>query len=233
MRKFYALLSLYISCVYGHRTGVLQNMTVQEVAEARSARDEELDEGFLINKVKDHKTNRAFGSAQVFLTPEEFGWVERWIAVRAGLQPITDLLMFSEGNRRVKNLLLPMQKTWAHLGLPGTPTVTDIRTSIATYARDHLPTEQRMVVSSVMCHDVSTAEKYYAVDRSCSQLAAIRKVFDGLTDPRKSWAGKSSQKGAVVVVVAAAAAASVESDDQERQGGRRRRKRTPSAGPEN
>ncbi|XP_014848117.1 PREDICTED: uncharacterized protein LOC106921144 [Poecilia mexicana] len=49
MRRFYVLLSLYISCVYGHRTGVLQNMTVLEVAETRSSRDEERDEGFLIN----------------------------------------------------------------------------------------------------------------------------------------------------------------------------------------
>ncbi|XP_008400449.1 uncharacterized protein LOC103460166 isoform X1 [Poecilia reticulata] len=39
MRKFYPLLSLYISCVYGHRTGVLQND--RSGGQARSSRDKE------------------------------------------------------------------------------------------------------------------------------------------------------------------------------------------------
>ncbi|XP_007562280.2 uncharacterized protein LOC103145005 [Poecilia formosa] len=121
MRRFFGLLSLYICSVYGHRTGVLQNMTVLEVAEARSAKDEELDEGFLIN-VKEHKTNRAFGSAQVFLTPEEFRWIERWLTVRAGLDPATDLLIFADGDKPFKNLLSSVQDAWSELGLPGAPT---------------------------------------------------------------------------------------------------------------
>ncbi|XP_016519385.1 uncharacterized protein LOC107833789 isoform X2 [Poecilia formosa] len=143
--------------------------------------------------MKDHKTNRAFGSAKVYLTPEEFGWLERWLDIHTGLEPEMDLVIFTDGNRRFNKLLLPIQKAWSDLGLPGAPTVTDIRTSIATYARDHLPADERRVISGIMCHDISTAEEY-AVDRSCRQLAMIRRTFDTLTDPGTRWESSSGKK---------------------------------------
>ncbi|GLD72757.1 uncharacterized protein AKAME5_002408200, partial [Lates japonicus] len=65
------------SCLYSHRPGVYTNLTDQEFEEARASGG-----GFLLH-VKEHKTNKTFGEAQIFLTPEEFSWVERWVAIKA------------------------------------------------------------------------------------------------------------------------------------------------------
>ncbi|GLD53994.1 uncharacterized protein AKAME5_003008500, partial [Lates japonicus] len=74
---FYGYLSAYWSCLYSHRPGVYTNLTDQEIEEARASGG-----GFLLH-VKEHKTNKTFGEAQIFLTPEEFSWVERWVAIKA------------------------------------------------------------------------------------------------------------------------------------------------------
>ncbi|GLD72861.1 uncharacterized protein AKAME5_002418600, partial [Lates japonicus] len=74
---FYGYLSAYWSCLYSHRPGVYTNLTDQEFEEARASGG-----GFLLH-VKEHKTNKTFGEAQIFLTPEEFSWVERWVAIKA------------------------------------------------------------------------------------------------------------------------------------------------------
>ncbi|XP_035989333.1 uncharacterized protein LOC118561404 [Fundulus heteroclitus] len=63
-RKFFGYVSVYLASLYGHRTGVLRNMTVSEVDEAQQDAKPG-DDGFVIN-VKEHKTNRAFGPAQLF-----------------------------------------------------------------------------------------------------------------------------------------------------------------------
>ncbi|XP_039505455.1 uncharacterized protein LOC120461372 [Pimephales promelas] len=67
--RFYEHFAALLACVYGHRGGVLQNITMQEVLGARKSTSEK---AYLIN-VANHKTNMAFGSAPIVLT-EEFSW---------------------------------------------------------------------------------------------------------------------------------------------------------------
>lgn len=82
--------------------------------------------------MENHKTNRSFGVAQLYLKSDEFQWLTRWIAVRAGLGPSCDLVFFTPGDGPVKKLVHSAQRAWKEMGLAGRPTMTDIRTSVAT-----------------------------------------------------------------------------------------------------
>ncbi|XP_059184714.1 uncharacterized protein LOC131967980 [Centropristis striata] len=75
--RFFGYLGAYIAAIYGHRTGVLTCMRVKEVKEALG--DDAT--GYLIN-VRDHKTLRRFGLAQIYLDGEEYGWCRRWLDLR-------------------------------------------------------------------------------------------------------------------------------------------------------
>ncbi|TKS88162.1 hypothetical protein D9C73_022286 [Collichthys lucidus] len=69
---------LYLSSIYGYRTGVLTRMRVKEVRAAIG--DQET--GYLIN-VMEHKTVRKFGAAQIYLEAEEYEWFRTWLRLRA------------------------------------------------------------------------------------------------------------------------------------------------------
>ncbi|TNN32943.1 hypothetical protein EYF80_056893 [Liparis tanakae] len=75
---FYGHFSAFVVSIYGHRPGVFTNMTVPEVEAARSGPRLHTDTGYVIT-IDEHKTNREFGGAQIFLTFEEFSWLERWL----------------------------------------------------------------------------------------------------------------------------------------------------------
>lgn len=54
--RFYGYLSAFISSIYGHRTGVLTNMTVEEVEEAKANYTPQCP-GFVINVSKCPQTD--------------------------------------------------------------------------------------------------------------------------------------------------------------------------------
>ncbi|XP_043997412.1 uncharacterized protein LOC122845270 [Gambusia affinis] len=110
MRRFYGYLSAYLSSIYGHRTGVLTNMKVAELDEAREDAKSGTS-GFVIN-VKDHKTNKSFGPAQLYLTMGEFAWLELWSELRGKLNPSTDLLLFNENGQKINNMQQHLQNAW-------------------------------------------------------------------------------------------------------------------------
>ncbi|XP_038130211.1 uncharacterized protein LOC119776066 [Cyprinodon tularosa] len=179
-RRFFGYISVYLASLYGHRTGVLENMTISEVDEAQQEARVG-DEGFVVN-VKGHKTNHAFGLAQLYLSVEEFGWLEQWLLIREKLQPSTDLVFFTENNTKI-NFLIPMQAAWSEMGLSGSPTFTDFRTSIASYAINVISRNTPQQISKTMCRDTATAEKYHSLHLTTSQLAQIRKDFELAINP--------------------------------------------------
>lgn len=64
------------------------------------------------------------------------------------------------------------------MGLPGTPTFTDVRTAIATHAKNtHCP-EDRHKVAQFMCHTTTTADRFYALNLNAKQAAEHRRLFD-------------------------------------------------------
>ncbi|XP_041840379.1 uncharacterized protein LOC121639285 [Melanotaenia boesemani] len=182
----YGFLTAYWSCLYGHRPGVYANLTDAEVVEAENTGGED---GYLLY-VKEHKTARAFGEAQMFLTAEEFGWLQRWMAIKATTkEDKNSFLLYTKGRGPSKNLNVYLRMAWREMGLSGEINFTLIRTAIATYAKQSSNPADRKKVAEYMCHDVRTADKYYARNPDVAEAAAIRGIFASSLEEMPSTSG--------------------------------------------
>ncbi|RXN36668.1 hypothetical protein ROHU_002761 [Labeo rohita] len=172
--SFYGHLTTYWASIYGHRSGVFQNLTIQEVVEAR----QRASEGCFVIEILAHKTNQAFGAAQLALDQEEYVWLEQFLSIRSTLVGGNDTkyFFFTSKPSSCKNLNQYFQEAWASMGLPGTPTFTDMRTTIATHAKNTHTSEDRHKVAQFMCHDTATAG--YALNLDAKQAAEHRRLFD-------------------------------------------------------
>ncbi|KAL1249532.1 hypothetical protein QQF64_020537 [Cirrhinus molitorella] len=174
--SFYGHLTAYWASIYGHRGGVFQNLTIKEVEDARKTESE----GHFVINISADKTNQAFGAAQLALDEEEYRWLEEFLALRSTLVGGNDAkyFFFTSKPSSCKNLNKYFQEAWASMGLPGTPTFTDVRTAIATHAKNtHCP-DDRHKVAQFMCHDTATADRFYALNLDAKQAAEHRRLFD-------------------------------------------------------
>lgn len=126
---FYGYVVAYLCSLFGHRGGVYANLLVSEVEMARH------DDGVYLINVETHKTNRAFGVAQLPLTEGEYGWFSQFLELREGLTGCTtsQYFFFTQSDKPCRNLNQYMQNAWADMGFSGRPVITDFRTSIATH----------------------------------------------------------------------------------------------------
>ncbi|XP_056298488.1 uncharacterized protein LOC130211638 [Pseudoliparis swirei] len=129
---FYGYFSAFVISIFGHSPGVLTNMTVPEVEAAKQDPLLPTDTGYVIT-IDEHKTNTDFGGAQIFLTFEEFSWLERWLEIRKHLSPKNRRVFVTRGDGPVKNMVRYLQTAWAQMGLPGRPTFTDLRTAVSAH----------------------------------------------------------------------------------------------------
>lgn len=175
--RFYGYLAAFITSLYGHRPGVVTNMLLKEVARAQQEGSPE--KGYIIN-VAQHKTAHVFGAAQLFLLAEEFSWIQRWVALRPSIQPkaCNDLVFFTAGKGPMKNLNGYFQRAWAEMGLPGRPTFTDVRTAVSAHGKNLHSPEVRRLMTTYMCHDEATADKFYALSLSNDQSREMRAMFE-------------------------------------------------------
>ncbi|XP_016146086.1 uncharacterized protein [Sinocyclocheilus grahami] len=183
--QFYGHFAALLSSIYGHRGGVFQNITFQEVLTAQKSTSQK---AYLIN-VTSHKTNQAFGPAQIALTEEEYRWVQRFFGLKDKLPGRADAkyLFFTSTLNPCKNLNNYFQDAWKSMGLPGCPTFTDVRTSIASHAKFTHSSEDSMKISKFMCHDVRTADKFYVTNLSAQQAMEHRRLFESaLEGPERS-----------------------------------------------
>ncbi|CAM4733718.1 unnamed protein product [Leuciscus chuanchicus] len=99
--SFYGHLTAYLASIFGHCDGVFQNMTIGEISS--------------------HKTNQAFGAAQLALSEEEYGWMREFLAVREYLVGGSDAhyFFFTSKPSSCKNLNQYFQEAWAGMDLPG------------------------------------------------------------------------------------------------------------------
>ncbi|KAF1381250.1 hypothetical protein PFLUV_G00151680 [Perca fluviatilis] len=74
------------------------NLWVCEVKEAAEAHRPG-DDGFVIS-IREHKTNKSFGVAQMFLETYEFRWLVRWLQLRVASKPPNQLVFFTAGKGR-------------------------------------------------------------------------------------------------------------------------------------
>ncbi|XP_035479710.1 uncharacterized protein LOC118299797 isoform X1 [Scophthalmus maximus] len=114
---FYGYQCAYWSCLFGQRPGVFANMTDKEVEEAKTLSQ---DRGYLLH-IKEHKTNKTFGEAQLFLKREEFAWLERWLAIkkRVPSKESNQFVLFTKRKGPSKNLNNNLQSVWKDMGMVG------------------------------------------------------------------------------------------------------------------
>ncbi|XP_073730820.1 uncharacterized protein [Misgurnus anguillicaudatus] len=151
---------------------------------------------YLIN-ISLHKTNQAFGPAQLSLTPEEYSWFRRFLEMRDNLVGEPDAIHFfyTSTPNPCKNLDNHFQAAWVLMGLPGKPTFTDLQTSIATHARNTHSSSNRTKVAKFMCHDTSTADKFYAMNLSAKQAVEHRRLFEEALCGEEVSPAKPSEEG--------------------------------------
>ncbi|XP_059184684.1 uncharacterized protein LOC131967759 isoform X3 [Centropristis striata] len=145
-------------------------MRVKEVKEALG--DDGI--GYLIN-VRDHKTLRKFGLAQLYLDGEEYGWCKRWLDLRRRCVA-TNPYFFSFGKGQAKDMVRYVRRAWAEMGLPGSPSLLDVRSAVATYNFESNK-EDREKVASFMCHSVATQESFYALHKTVALAGLMRQLF--------------------------------------------------------
>ncbi|KAE8278145.1 hypothetical protein D5F01_LYC23785 [Larimichthys crocea] len=109
--RFFGYLAAYLSAIYGHRTGVLTRMRVKEVRAAIGGDDT----GYLIN-VMEHKTVRKFGTAQIYLEAEEYGWCRTWLRLRARTVPTNGYFFSSLGRGEAKDMARYFRGAWSRWG---------------------------------------------------------------------------------------------------------------------
>ncbi|XP_030194640.1 uncharacterized protein LOC115529747 [Gadus morhua] len=149
--RLFGYLVAYLSSIYGHRSGVLTRMRVKEVQDAIG----DSEKGYLIN-LMEHKTVRKFGVAQVYLESDEYGWCREWLCLRLPSLPQNSYFFTSFGRGEPKDLIKYFRQAWGEMGLPGSPSLTDIRSAVATYNLETNHSEVRRNMSEFMCHDVHT-----------------------------------------------------------------------------
>ncbi|XP_045075989.1 uncharacterized protein LOC123489626, partial [Coregonus clupeaformis] len=162
--QFNGYLWAYFTSIDGHRPGLDKNMLVEEVEEAKCDQS-----GMYLISVEEHKTNRDHGMVQMSLT-NEYTWFFRL--------PQIQHFFFNSTSTQLKNLPAYLREVWKEMGLPETPTFTDLRTSIVTHVKNMLPKADRERVANFMCHDIQTADTFYTINLNPSQASETRALFE-------------------------------------------------------
>ncbi|XP_049920461.1 uncharacterized protein LOC126402478 isoform X2 [Epinephelus moara] len=177
-------------------------MRVSEVKEAVG----NPDSGYLIN-VMDHKTVRKFGTAQIYLEPEEYRWFTRWLQLRNRSVPLNNYFFTSLGRAEAKDLVRYVRRAWSEMGLPGSPSLLDLRTAVSTYNFQQNDDEIRKNLSSFMCHSAETQERFYALHKTVQRAIQMRDMFVQLS-LREEEAGPSSAASSSLAASSSSSAAS-------------------------
>ncbi|XP_071319573.1 uncharacterized protein [Trachinotus anak] len=148
----------YLCIISGHRSVVLTSMLKEHVANA-----DQWNNGTRFQVLVDeHKSVRTFGQASLVLNCVEFSWL-RWLhdgKCCIGRKDSANIFHTFQGCRISKpsNFL---HLAWIDAGLKGPVSFNLIRSSVATQAERHLSETERRKVARAMCHDPTTAERFY------------------------------------------------------------------------
>ncbi|XP_024858184.2 uncharacterized protein LOC108250033 [Kryptolebias marmoratus] len=181
----YGYLTAYWACLSGHRPGVFVNMREEEVV---ASEKDATDAGVLI-RVAEHKTTVQFSEASLALTMEELTWVKRLLAIKRKLRSRNRYLLFTTGKSSFRNMTRYLKLAWTQMGLKGDINFTLIRTALADSAKTLLPEAERKKVSASMCHDVWTAERFYAHNPNIAEAMEVRRKMTAVLQQQCEGSG--------------------------------------------
>nr|XP_023665080.1 uncharacterized protein LOC111842576 [Paramormyrops kingsleyae] len=182
-------LATYIFICTGHRVSVLVNLTLTEFNECQ-----EIDNLYVIN-VSSHKTSGSFGRAKIALNNREYLWMQQFVQMRrrlSGYHHNPGTFFFSSSGEPLKKLCELVRKTCLDCGMCRGFSVTEIRSAVATCAQRNLPDDQRRLVAQIMCHSLTTADKFYVAELEVNDLQRGRAFVNEALGIGKSKALKTS-----------------------------------------
>ncbi|KAM4560731.1 uncharacterized protein V3H82_014810 [Fundulus diaphanus] len=144
--------------------------------EVDAGAQEETSEGVLI-RVAEHKTSAQFGEATLALTQREFSWVKRLRDIKSRLSIKNKYLLFTMGKLPFRNIVRYLNFAWKKMGLGSAINFILIRTALANSAKSALTPKERNKVSTFMCHDTKTADRFYVLNPSLQEAIRIRTLI--------------------------------------------------------
>ncbi|XP_017260455.1 uncharacterized protein LOC108229298 [Kryptolebias marmoratus] len=183
----YGYLTAYWAYLSEHRPGVFVNMREEEVV---ASEKDATDEGVLI-RVGEHKTTVQFGEASLALNMEELTWVKWLLAIKRKLRSRNRYLLFTTGKSSFRNMTRYLKLAWTQMGLKGDINFTLIRTALADSAKTLLPEAERKKVSASMCHDVRTADRFYAHNPNIAEAMEVRRKMTAVLQQQCEGSGSS------------------------------------------
>ncbi|XP_052373436.1 uncharacterized protein LOC118382859 isoform X6 [Oncorhynchus keta] len=189
--RFYGFLCAYFTSVYGHSQGLYRNMMVEEVEEVQLG----LSGTCLINvgNAKQQMQTRI----QMSLTKEEYSWFSDFLKFKHCLPggKKARYFFFNSTDTEMKNLpvylreawkemglpgsptFTDLREAWKEMGLPGSPTFTDLRTSIFSHVKNVCPNADGETLADFVRHDSRMEAKRYAVNLSkAGETSAFRET---------------------------------------------------------
>uniref|UniRef100_A0AAV2JLM2 Uncharacterized protein n=1 Tax=Knipowitschia caucasica TaxID=637954 RepID=A0AAV2JLM2_KNICA len=165
--RFFGHLAAYLASIYGHRSCVYTNLLAREVS--------------------NHKTTHKYGMAQIYLTPEEYGWCTRWLGLLNRGVPSNRFFFSNNGKGVMKDLKRYMIRAWQEIGLKGEPDFLDIRTAVSTFNfEQNCDRATRESVAQFMCHSLDTQERFYALYKTVHKAKEMRQCFIALSCGEKA-----------------------------------------------
>ncbi|KAE8278164.1 hypothetical protein D5F01_LYC23752 [Larimichthys crocea] len=79
----------------------------------------------------EHKTVRKFGTAQLYLEAEEYGWFRTWLCLHSRAIPTNPFFFSSLCRGEAKDLVRYFRMAWAEMGLKGAQSIMDVRTTVS------------------------------------------------------------------------------------------------------
>ncbi|XP_041965655.1 uncharacterized protein LOC121723726 isoform X2 [Alosa sapidissima] len=154
----------------GHRKCIFLGMTVGDVEKAEAYK------GSFTITVPLHKTVKTFGAAKVCIGKDLFKNLKDFSTLRPSLRGYdkAETLFFNSTGHEMTRMGVFVGRMWGECGLPGTPTLKDIRIAISTHTDVALPFDKRQDVCRAMAHDPKTASLYYVPEASGRQTRTIR-----------------------------------------------------------
>ncbi|MED6278564.1 hypothetical protein CHARACLAT_025243 [Characodon lateralis] len=212
----YGYMCAYWACMTGHRPSVFTNMRESDIATAEL---EGSEEGVQIC-VADHKTTLQFGEASLVLTRAEFSWIKGLHSVKEKLHSSNPYVLFTLGQHPFKHINRYLRMAWRKMDLIGDINFTLIRTALADCAKFTLPAATREQVSTSMCHDTRTADRFYSHNLTLKEGLQVREVMTSMLQSPvvrgfTQASRKASAKGKAKVGVKASAKERSSSDDSE------------------
>ncbi|XP_064870108.1 uncharacterized protein LOC135566248 [Oncorhynchus nerka] len=186
--RFYGFLCAYFTSMYGHSPGLYRNMMVKEVEEVQRGlsgtfynRTPERGPVGPVWDLSDQRGKRKTNANQDPDVPDRRGvlLVFRLPEINA-LPPRgkkAQYFFFNSTNTEIKNLPVYLREAWKEMGLPGSPTFTDLRTSIFSHVKNVLPNADGETLADFVRHDSRMEAKRYAVNPSkAGETSAFRET---------------------------------------------------------